>query len=137
MPLTERGIVRPLASTGEPAIYLNIEHKPLAQVRILIHELTEYLVRANNLSLFDDGMPAAYDGEGQAMKLAHKVAVQVEDEYAAAWGLDVFESGFTAAAKLRVLQGANCPPQYRRPRPVTVYVDPDRDESRAIGRRAN
>jgi hypothetical protein len=95
-----------------------IEYNPALpigrQIRVIIHELVEYL-QVRDQGAFFDGMPgfaSGYTGGDCPLDARHDIARRVEDHFAEALELDRGPSSFTAGAMLRILQGPGVPDRY-------------------------
>ena len=97
------------------------------QIRVLIHELAEYMQGLEHGNLFD-GMPGfvtGYTGGDCPADAHHDVARRVENHFANVMSLDTGPSSLGPAGLLRVLQGPGCPDRYTYDggHPDTIGVD--------------
>ncbi|MDR3710401.1 MAG: hypothetical protein P4L33_19050 [Capsulimonadaceae bacterium] len=97
---------------GALEIVFNVAQRPKRQMRILIHELAEWICFTRS-GVADEIQPLKALPDALPANFRHDVAVEVEERVARIWQIDDYASSFSVYDRLRIASpyGA-CPAKY-------------------------
>ncbi|HEY3332937.1 MAG TPA: hypothetical protein VGK19_23085 [Capsulimonadaceae bacterium] len=124
-PLDYFGEVRGDIGGDDAVIIFNSAQPERIQIRVLLHELAEYIAARDMPGLWDatdDGAKLTYEGSDAPEDVRHQVALAVEETLARDMGIEDVKPNWTIADILRVIP---LDPKYTRPNPEIEYLPPE------------